>query len=601
MEETTRVYQYGAVLINPGKGRPTFATDAFPKAGVDELFRRNRLWNELVEIHNETGKRLDEARRAANAAYREVAGKLDAIEDEIKEAYSRKRAAREKAGTRDASHPLIKEANREIKRLEAEGKNLREEAKPHRKEADKLIDKKALTKAFSERVKAAQRVENTGGLNGQTANETARYFREARSRTFDNPGSRLRFHPCDGTGFLFYRFRRPGRDVTKDGVTFDEIARGEIVAAETFRLARRKRVRRGKGGKRSYDVYRLRLKVAGGARKASKVYAEFDLHLHRPIPEGAQINNAKLLRRRAGDRFRHLVSFSVRVPAAAPAGSSPPHAIGVDIGFKMRHGEYRVATVAVEEDTGWKFKHLTLPEKYADRLYRVEEIQSLLDESARELGDFIKPRLKGCEAASDKAHSMHKLVFCRIVRAPANVTMSFELAYKLGGKIRGEPGSLPAEVEERTLIWRERWRKLYREMHSLRGKTLAWRREIYRVFAAELVALGKPIAIEDIDLRKFAEACDADSDLSNQARSQRFDVAPSEFLGALRNCAAREGVPLVEVDPAYTSKTCSECGCLNRELDREVEWICADCGARHDRDENAAKNIARAAVKKTEA
>lgn len=339
------------------------------------------------------------------------------------------------------------------------------------------------------------------------------------------------------------------------------------------------------------------MKVAGGARKASKVYAEFDLHLHRPIPEDAQINNAKLLRRRAGDRFRYLVSFSVRVPAAAPAGSSPPHAIGVDIGFKAQHGEHRVATVAVEEDTGWKFRHLTLPEKYADRLYRVEEIQSRLDERARELGDFIKPRLKGCEAVSDKAHSMHKLVH-GIVEAPANVTMSFELAYKLGGDIRREPGSLPAEVEERTLIWRERWRKPYREMHSLRRKNLAWRREIYRVFAAELVALGKPIAIEGIDLRKFAEARDADSDLSNQARSQRFDVAPSEFLGALRNCAAREGVPLIEVNPAYTSKTCSECGCLNQELAGEVEWICADCGAAHDRDENAAKNIARAAVKK---
>ena len=589
MEETTRVYQYGAVLINPGKGKATFAY-SFPKAGVDELFRRNGLWNELVGIDRKSREEYEAARRAANAAYREVAGKLDAIEDEIKEAYSRKRTARMKAGTRDASHPLIEEANREIKRLKAGRKRLRDEIKPHRKEADKFIDKKALSKAFSERVKAAQRVENTGGLNGQTANETARYFREARRRTFDNPGSRLRFHPFDGTGFLFYRFRRSGRDVTEDGVTFDELMRKDERDGRNFTLATA-------GSRRGHSVMRLHAKVAGGAKKASKVYAEFDLHLHRPIPEDAQINNAKLLRRRVGDRFRYLVSFSVRVPAAAPAGSSPPHAIGVDIGFKAQHGEHRVATVAVEEDTGWKFKHLTLPEKYADRLYRVEEIQSRLDERARELGDFIKPRLKGCEAVSDKAHSMHKLV-SKIVGAPANVTMSFELAYKLGGKIRGEPGSLPAEVEERTLIWRERWRKPYREMHGLRGKTLAWRREIYRVFAAELVALGKPIAIEGIDLRKFAEARDADNDLSNQARSQRFDVAPSEFLGALRNCAAREGVPLIEVDPAYTSKTCSECGCLNRELAGEVEWICADCGAAHDRDKNAAKNIARAAVKK---
>ncbi len=45
--ETTRAYQCGAVLINPEKGRAAFA-DSFPKAGVDELLRRNRLWNALV-------------------------------------------------------------------------------------------------------------------------------------------------------------------------------------------------------------------------------------------------------------------------------------------------------------------------------------------------------------------------------------------------------------------------------------------------------------------------------------------------------------------------------------------------------------------------
>jgi len=60
--ETTRAYQCGAVLINPEKGRAAFA-DSFPKAGVDELLRRNRLWNALVGIYNETGKNLDEARR----------------------------------------------------------------------------------------------------------------------------------------------------------------------------------------------------------------------------------------------------------------------------------------------------------------------------------------------------------------------------------------------------------------------------------------------------------------------------------------------------------------------------------------------------------
>lgn len=151
--KTTRAYQCGAVLINPEKGRAAFA-DSFPKAGVDELFRRNRLWNALVGIDRKSREEWEEARRAANPAYREIAGKIDAVNLEIDAAYSRKRAARMKAGTRDADHPIIAEANREISRLKANRKKLWEEARPHRKEADRRIDRQALNDAFRDRVRA---------------------------------------------------------------------------------------------------------------------------------------------------------------------------------------------------------------------------------------------------------------------------------------------------------------------------------------------------------------------------------------------------------------------------------------------------------------
>ena len=65
----------------------------------------------------------------------------------------------------------------------------------------------------------------------------------------------------------------------------------------------------------------------------------------------------------------------------------------------------------------------------------------------------------------------------------------------------------------------------------------------------------------------------------------------SEFRDAIKNAADREGVTVIDVDPAYTSKTCSECGLLNKELKSEKEWICSSCGVVHDRDENAANNL----------
>ena len=58
------------------------------------------------------------------------------------------------------------------------------------------------------------------------------------------------------------------------------------------------------------------------------------------------------------------------------------------------------------------------------------------------------------------------------------------------------------------------------------------------------------------------------------------------------------GKTFVQVDAAYTSQTCSECGCINNRLGYDHygwlkvrSWQCPDCGAIHDRDINAAINI----------
>jgi len=57
------------------------------------------------------------------------------------------------------------------------------------------------------------------------------------------------------------------------------------------------------------------------------------------------------------------------------------------------------------------------------------------------------------------------------------------------------------------------------------------------------------------------------------------------------------GIVFKVVNEAYTTQTCSNCGCLPDSRPRGIaglgirEWTCSACGVRHDRDINAAKNI----------
>jgi IS605 OrfB family transposase len=57
--------------------------------------------------------------------------------------------------------------------------------------------------------------------------------------------------------------------------------------------------------------------------------------------------------------------------------------------------------------------------------------------------------------------------------------------------------------------------------------------------------------------------------------------------------AKRAGVPLVYVDPAYTSQQCSECGHIDRKnrVD-QATFACRSCGALMHADDNASHNIA---------
>lgn len=78
-----------------------------------------------------------------------------------------------------------------------------------------------------------------------------------------------------------------------------------------------------------------------------------------------------------------------------------------------------------------------------------------------------------------------------------------------------------------------------------------------------------------------------------------LDASWGILRSQLRYKASRHGAMLLEVDEAFTTQTCSTCGSMPASRPQGIaglgirSWECSDCGASHDRDVNAARNILR--------
>jgi putative transposase len=99
----------------------------------------------------------------------------------------------------------------------------------------------------------------------------------------------------------------------------------------------------------------------------------------------------------------------------------------------------------------------------------------------------------------------------------------------------------------------------------------------------------------------FKRACGTARRVWNWALNEwnkQYAVGFGVFRSQLEYKAQRYGTHLTIADRWYpNSRLCSICGWKNEALTlRDREWVCAQCGAHHDRDLNAALNLKRLAT-----
>ena len=120
---------------------------------------------------------------------------------------------------------------------------------------------------------------------------------------------------------------------------------------------------------------------------------------------------------------------------------------------------------------------------------------------------------------------------------------------------------------------------------KLHEKVANQRKDFLHKESFKLVSENQTIAIEDLNVKGM---------MKNHCLAKSIsDVGWSMFTTMLEYKCEWYGVNLLKIgrfEPS--SKTCSNCGAVNKELTlKDREWTCVKCNTEHDRDVNAAMNI----------
>ena len=132
------------------------------------------------------------------------------------------------------------------------------------------------------------------------------------------------------------------------------------------------------------------------------------------------------------------------------------------------------------------------------------------------------------------------------------------------------------------------WWEAQRRLDQAHRRVTGLRNDAHHHVSRELVASITPWALRPSTYPH------AKSWAAIQGAGRRRNV---NLLDRIRYKASWYGTRILEADQWFpSSKTCSACGVVNRDLGRQPSWTCPNCGAQHDRNRNADRNLRKLAL-----
>lgn len=331
----------------------------------------------------------------------------------------------------------------------------------------------------------------------------------------------------------------------------------------------------------------LSIRVGSDEAKAP-IWATFSLKLDRPLP-AARVRYVRVHRRRIGTQHKWSVQFVLDGEhLGSPVPAPELGTVGIDIGWRAIDGEIRVA-VAV--DAAGAVSECRIPQRLRLRAKKVEDLRSIRDKRT----DAAMAELRAWRAAN--AATLPDWF------REATETLH---AWRAAGKLAA------LTIRWRTNRWdgdaiafgaAEAWRK--QDKHLLeweanqRESVINCRKDLFRCWAKQ-IARYRTVVLERLNLRAFTDrpgqGAEPETAQARAARGVRQEAGVSILRGAIKDAVRRAGGEIVEVPAVKTTQTCSVC---EREepfdAAANLRHRCVQCLAEWDQDENAARNLLRAA------
>lgn len=237
--------------------------------------------------------------------------------------------------------------------------------------------------------------------------------------------------------------------------------------------------------------------------------------MHRPLPRNCRVKAAQLVWRRKAHKlvFRLCLTLSIPQEKLLEVGGVTP------VEFTWTRTDHGMTVMRAGE------REWSLPRSWCDRMDTLERMQTLLDESI----------------AAGKAHWKDSREF--------GAAFADGGYLKLFDMLQGQWDRLPSDLRQ----WYRSTRQTWKSLCGLRSHLIGHRRDLYRLYARDVVSLHHTLQLPELDLAAIATA-----DRGQEKNSERHRAAIHTLRAEIVHQATKARLPILDASAAVLNAAADE-------------------------------------------